>query len=134
MSGDVVSFCDSCLSSLYSASAWLIGCALGAGAASMAIYAMVSPQERLKAMERKSADVRGRLARYDGDFSGGLVLVRMQLAVAVRRLGLSVGPALLAGLPVLAALAWIEDQSSAMVFLLLACLPALAIKLGLRIS
>lgn len=119
---------------LFCGNVWVIGCALGTGAVSMAIYAMVSPQERLKELERESADVRGRLARYEGDFDGGMVLVRTQLSLALRRLGLSIGPALLAGLPVLVALAWIGDRSSAAAFLLLVCLPGLAMKVGLRIS
>lgn len=75
-----------------------------AGVLSMAIYRRTSPQRRLVAVRGELAVAQRALAGYDGPLSGLWPLMRRQFRLALRQLGLSLGPSLLSGLPII--LAW----------------------------
>jgi hypothetical protein len=84
---------------------WLVLSALVSGALSMWLYARLSPQKRLRAIQRLAARVQRQLKTYDGDFAGAMALSRKNLALAGRRLWLSLLPALASGLPVILVMA-----------------------------
>ncbi|HEX6984859.1 MAG TPA: hypothetical protein VF170_05755 [Planctomycetaceae bacterium] len=110
MIGPLLDFLDACLAFLLGDTARVVCWAAAAGAGSMGLYALASPQRRLTALAEESAEARRALSRYDGDFSGALPLIRRSLSAATRRVGLVLGPSTLAGLPVLVVLFWIEDR------------------------
>lgn len=83
---------------------------LAAGAASMAIYGRYSPQERLRELDTEIADLQRRLAAYDGEFAGAMALTRQNLALALRRLGLALVPAVASSVPVLALLPLVGES------------------------
>lgn len=72
-----------------------------AGIAGMAIYRRISPQSRLSEVRGELAAVQRQLAGYDGPLSGLPPLMGRQFRLALRQLGMSLGPAMAAGLPVL---------------------------------
>jgi hypothetical protein len=108
------------------------------GMLSMVLYARLTPQTRIRRLQRVSARVQQRLRNYDGDFQGAMALSRRNVGLALRRLGLSAGPSLLAGIPVIAVMLWVvpqhEPQSATLAFFLVAACAALAAKFALKIA
>lgn len=78
-----------------------------AGAASMWLYALISPQRRIAALKREIVVLRGELEGHREDFSAALPLLMRQVRLSMKHVGIALGPAVLAGLPVLAMLAWV---------------------------
>jgi len=78
----------------------------GSGALSMGLYAAISPQRRLAELKGQVRAVRAELNGYDGEFADAMPLLRRQIALSFRHLGLTIGPALLAAAPMIAVLAW----------------------------
>lgn len=79
-----------------------------AGIASMALYRLISPQGRIAALKREAADARAALNAYDGAFAGAGPLMRRQFALSLRLIGVALGPAMLASLPVLCLIVWLS--------------------------
>jgi hypothetical protein len=106
-----------------------------AGCASMGIYRLVSPQETLRKLEVESAAVQEVLRGFEGEFTEARPLLRRNLALAFRRLGLSVLSALLGGLPVALLYFWLDRALGAavpawwVVFLICVTAASLALKL-----
>lgn len=84
-----------------------IGMGLVAGAASMLLYGRFSPQQRLQDLKSQAADLQQQMSNFDGEFSGAMTLARQNLRLSFKRLGLALGPSLLSGIPVLAAIPFI---------------------------
>lgn len=80
-----------------------------AGALSMLLYGRWSPQERLQELKTQSTDLQRQMSDFDGDFSGAMALAQQNLSLSFKRLGLALGPSLLSGIPVLAALPFIGE-------------------------
>lgn len=80
---------------------------------SMLIYRLVSPQKRLAALREETVALRRRLAGFEGDFSEMAPLLRRNLALSFRQLGLTFGPAMLAGLPAIFVLAFLSNAFDA---------------------
>jgi hypothetical protein len=116
----------------------LIGWAAASGLLSMVLYARLTPQARIRQLKRVSARVQQRLRDYEGDFQGAMALSRRNVGLALRRLGLSTGPSLVAGVPVIAVMVWVlpkyEHSSATLVFFLVAAGAALTAKFALRIA
>lgn len=74
----------------------------------MWVYRATSNQTRLAEVRSQARGLRARISRYEGEFGGLLPLIGRNLALAGRQLRLALGPALLAGLPVLFILVWIS--------------------------
>ena len=74
----------------------------------MWVYRAASNQVRLAAVRKQSRALRAQISGYDGEFNGLLPLIGRNLALAGRQLRLALGPALLAGLPVLFVMVWIS--------------------------
>lgn len=77
--------------------------------ATMWVYRRFSNQDKLAELKPRIKDVQSRLARYDGDFSGLTPLILENLSLSGRHVLLVLGPALLAGVPVLLVLVWISN-------------------------
>jgi hypothetical protein len=82
----------------------------GCGAASMGLYALVSPQRRLGELKDLVREARGALLAYEGDFAGAWPLMRRQIALSFRHLGLTLLPTLVAALPVVGAAFWLAGR------------------------
>lgn len=80
---------------------------IGAGV-SMGLYWLLSPQRRIAETKIEAAAARRRLDAFDGEFAAALPLIGATLRPAFRQLGLVVGPAVAASLPLLALLAWLS--------------------------
>ncbi|MEO8461187.1 MAG: hypothetical protein ABI451_11720 [Dokdonella sp.] len=81
-----------------------------AGWIGMWVYRRTSHQERLTAIRRELAGAQRALANYDGEFRGLMPLIGRQFGLAFRQMGVTVMPALLAGLPLLFMLPWLSNQ------------------------
>lgn len=101
---------DALLAGILSETARLILWGLAAGAASMGLYWLTSPQRKLEQARADSIAARKALAAYDGDFDGLAPLVGKSLSSSFRHLGLALGPALLGSLPVLFLMAWMSGD------------------------
>lgn len=86
---------------------------LFSGAASMWLYGRVSPQSRLTDITARLATLRLAICNHDGDFAGLWALTLQSLKLSIERVLRVIGPSLLAGLPVVALMLWL--QSSALV-------------------
>lgn len=75
----------------------------------MWVYRRFSNQEAMAALKPKIKAVQKKLSGYDGEFAGLAPLIRENFSLAGRQLGLALGPALLAGVPVLFVLVWISN-------------------------
>ena len=82
--------------------------AVVAAIASLAIYRWLSPQRRIAEIKAAALDARRRLNAHDGDFDTALPLMRRSIALSLRHVGLALPAVLVASLPVLALLVWLE--------------------------
>lgn len=80
---------------------------------SMLVYRLISPQQRLAALRDETAALRRRLSGFEGEFSDMAPLLRRNLALSFRQLGLTFAPAVLAGLPVIFVLAFLSNAFDA---------------------
>ncbi|REK19381.1 MAG: hypothetical protein DWQ37_00850 [Planctomycetota bacterium] len=126
----------------------IVACAVLSGVASMLVYRRFSQQERLRELERMTADVRLSLRNHDGAFTDALPLLRQNVALAGCRLKLALLPSLVAGVPIVIALVGLDacvgpqtvlpfgpawSRSWPVVFLAVSFLAALLTKIALRI-
>lgn len=79
-----------------------------AGAGSMLLYALISPQARIAHGRRELVERRRQLERYDGELHAAMPLVAGLLRQALGQVGRTAWPALLASLPLLALMAWLS--------------------------
>ena len=81
--------------------------------ASMGLYRLTSNQSRLADNKQEIAALQKKLADFDGPFSGLWPLLGRNFALAGRRLWLSLGPALIASVPVIFIIAWVANAFDA---------------------
>jgi hypothetical protein len=74
----------------------------------MALYWWLSPQKRIGEVKRQLAASKVALDRFSGEFQEAWPLMRTMLGQALRQVGLVVGPALVAMVPVLCLIAWLS--------------------------
>lgn len=126
---------------------WVGLCGLAAGVLSMWLYTVCSPQGRLSLVVAQLKESQAKLAGYDGNIGGAGALMQQTLKLSLQRLGLVLGPSLLAAAPMVALLAvldhaqldWFEPSISPAwlwtpqgVFLLLATVSAVVTKVVLK--
>lgn len=75
---------------------------------SMALYALLSPQERLRRVKTSAQEAKVALDGHDGSFSEAMPLIGRMLRSSMAQLGLVLGPAVLASLPVLFMIVWLS--------------------------
>lgn len=83
-----------------------------AGWLSMVVYRLFSDQERIGALKAQQKIQQKHIAEFDGEFTELMPLVRHTLALGFRQLGLALGPALLATVPVLFIVIWVASEFS----------------------
>jgi len=81
-----------------------------AGAVSMALYAVLSPQKKISAVKEAVRSSQARLAESDESFSELMEVARQTLGLSFRHLGLVLGPALLSSLPLICIMAWASTR------------------------
>ncbi|MFN2333395.1 MAG: hypothetical protein ABR550_03085 [Wenzhouxiangellaceae bacterium] len=75
----------------------------------MWVYRRFSNQEKLAALKPQVKAVQKKLSNYDGEFSGLKPLILENFKLSGRHILLALGPALLAGIPVLFVLVWVSN-------------------------
>lgn len=85
----------------------ILWAALG-GVLSVWLYRLLSPQAKIAAAKQEVARTRRDLDRHEGDFASALPLIKAQLGAAFRHLGLVLPATLIASLPVLTLLVWLD--------------------------
>ena len=86
----------------------LILWAVAGAAVSLTLYRLLSPQRRIAAAKAAALDARRRLNAHDGDLESALPLMRQSMKAALRHVGLVFPAAIVASLPVLALLVWLD--------------------------
>lgn len=87
----------------------LILWAIAGAAVSLTLYRWLSPQRRIAAAKAAALDSRRRLNAHDGDIESALPLMRQSMKAALRHVALVFPAALIASLPVLALLVWLDS-------------------------
>jgi hypothetical protein len=82
--------------------------AIAGAAISLALYRLLSPQRRIAQAKAAALDARRRLNAHDGDLETALPLMRQSMTAALRHVGLVFPAAIIASLPVLALLIWLD--------------------------
>jgi hypothetical protein len=104
----VFDFVDRSLLGVLPPLARLILWAIAGAAVSLTLYRWLSPQRRIAAAKAAALDARRRLNAHDGDLESALPLMRQSMKAALRHVGLVFPGALIASLPVLALLVWLD--------------------------
>jgi hypothetical protein len=91
----------------------LVFWAFVSGWATMWVYWATSNQDKLAALKPQVKAVQDKLKTYDGEFSGLIPLIRENFRLSGRHIGLAIGPALIAGIPVLFVLVWGSNEFGA---------------------
>jgi hypothetical protein len=86
----------------------LILWAVAAAIVSLSIYRWLSPQRRITETKAEAVEARRRLNAHDGDLESAMPLMRRSVGLALRQVGLVLPGALVASLPVLALLVWLD--------------------------
>ena len=81
-----------------------------AGWLTMFFYRLLSNQEKIGALKALQKKQQKGIAEFDGEFSELIPLIRQTLALGFRQLGFSLGPALLATVPVLFIVIWVAGE------------------------
>jgi len=79
----------------------------------MWVYGRTSNQVGLASIKREVRSLRRNIRDYNGQFSGLVPLLAHNLRLSLKQLALAIGPAILAGLPVLIVLVWIAGAYGA---------------------
>ena len=107
LAGPVLTWLDQALAAILPAAGRLVLWGLVAAVFSMALYAALSPQQRLRRVRDEAVEARRALDRHDGSFSEARPLIAAMFGTAMKQLGLVLAPAVLASLPLLFMLAWL---------------------------
>lgn len=75
--------------------------------ASMSLYALLSPQRRLAEIKVRIRESQAGVQAYSGGFRGALPLLKRQIGLNFRHVGLTLAPAVVGSLPVLFLLPWL---------------------------
>jgi hypothetical protein len=81
-----------------------------AGWLTMIVYRRLSNQEKIGLLKAELKARQKLIAKLDGEFEELLPLIRKTLGTGFRQLGLALGPALLATIPVLFLVVWVAGQ------------------------
>ena len=84
-------------------------CSWSAGSGTMLVYWRFSPQQRIAEAQLKAAEARKAMRSYDGtDLAVVRSLVGQSLGFALKHVGLVIGPTMLAAVPVVLLLLWMD--------------------------
>jgi hypothetical protein len=108
LAGPVFTWLDQVLAAAVPAAGRLVLWGLVAAAFSMALYAALSPQQRLRRIREQAVEARRALDSYDGSFADARPLLAAMFSTSMKQLAVVFGPAVLASLPLLFMLAWLH--------------------------
>ncbi|HKJ17978.1 MAG TPA: hypothetical protein VJ984_11545 [Xanthomonadales bacterium] len=98
---------DQVLASVLPVSVRLVLWGILCGWLTMLIYRRLSNQDSISELKSRQKEQQEAISRFDGDFSELMPLIRQTFSLGFRQLGLSIGPALLATIPILFIVAWV---------------------------
>ena len=101
---------DSLLSPFLPAWIRLLSWGVLAGWLTMLVYRRLSNQERIRELKEEQKRQQKFISGFDGEFEDLFPVIRQTLALGVRQLGLSLGPALLATIPILFIIIWVAGE------------------------
>jgi hypothetical protein len=101
---------DGWLALLLPAGARLVVWAALAGAGTLLLYRLISPQAKIREAKCEARAARQALQTFDGELSEAAPLMKAQFTTAFRHLGLVIGPTLVSMLPLVALLSWLETS------------------------
>lgn len=81
-----------------------------AGWLTMVVYRRLSNQEKIGELKAQQKIQQKIIAEFDGEFQELMPLIRHTLALGFRQLGLALGPALLATIPILFIVIWVAGE------------------------
>jgi len=81
-----------------------------AGWLTMMVYRRLSSQDKIQRLKIEQREQQKIIAGFDGEFADLMPEIRLALALGMRQLGLSLGPALLATIPTLFIIIWVAGQ------------------------
>jgi hypothetical protein len=81
-----------------------------AGALSMSLYALLSPQSRLQRVKEQALEARRALDLHDGSLAEARPLIRRAIGCSMKQLGLVFLPAVVASFPLLFLLVWLHGS------------------------
>jgi hypothetical protein len=84
--------------------------ALASGIITMALYARIAPQEKIAGLKQQQKTLRDQLLTFDGNWQEANDLIRKNLKIALRMIGLCILPVLAAGLPVVWVMAGLYER------------------------
>lgn len=99
---------DSLMATILPPTARLVVWALIGAVVSMWLYYVLTPQARIGEAKQAAAEARQRLNAFDGEFADAGPLIRAQFTTAFKHIGLLLPGTILASLPVLCLLIWME--------------------------
>jgi hypothetical protein len=73
----------------------------------MVVYRRLSNQEKISQLKTEQKEQQKIISGFEGEFEELFPVIRHALALGIRQLGLSLGPALLATLPILLIIIWV---------------------------
>lgn len=106
--GPVFSAVDGVLGDVLPAAARLVVWALAGAIVSMELYRLLSPQARVAELRVELDVVQRKVAAYDGPFDGAWPLIGRMLLLALKRIGIILPGTILASLPVLTLILWLD--------------------------
>lgn len=119
------------------------------GVLSMAVYALIAPQEKLRNIKAEQKANKAVLKAYDGDFAGLQVLIKKDLGYSLKMVGLSLFPFAVSVAPAFALMFRLEplyenvlmpgvgvewSANFAFWFIVAAIVSSLAVKIGFKIT
>ncbi|MGF1628085.1 MAG: hypothetical protein ACFCUT_01305 [Kiloniellaceae bacterium] len=107
LAGPVLTWLDQVLAGVVPAAGRLVLWGLLAAVTSMAVYALLSPQQRLRRVREAAVAARRALDRHEGSFAEARPLMATMFATSMKQLVLVLTPAVLASLPLLFMLVWL---------------------------
>lgn len=78
----------------------------------MGAYRLLSSQAKLTELKRRIALIRAEVQAYDGDFAGVQQLLKRWIGLSLRQVGITLGPSVVASLPLLFVIAWLSNAYS----------------------
>lgn len=88
----------------------LVGWGILSGWLTMLLYRRFSRQEVIAELKAAQKQLQDKIARFEGEFNELMPMLRTAFSLGFRQLGLSIGPAILATIPILFIVAWVATQ------------------------
>lgn len=88
----------------------LVGWGILSGWLTMLLYRRFSRQEAIAELKAAQKQLQDKIARFEGEFNELMPMIRKAFSLGFRQLGLSIGPAILATIPILFIVAWVATR------------------------